>query len=145
MPKPSNRQTYMKTYMGKAPGLNSNDIIDNIAFKLNIVNKTADYTVLASETGTWFTNVGATGGVNYTLPAKADGLIYWFFNCVDFELMVTAETANTIAAHNDAAGSTVAFTEASEHIGNGFMVFSDGTLWYSVPLLGAHTATMAVT
>ena len=144
MPNPSTRQSYMKVYMGKAPAVDDNHIIDDMAFKLNIVNKTADYTVLASESGTFFTNVAATGGVNYTLPTKADGLNYWFFNCVDFELMITSDAADTLATFNDATADTIALTQASEHIGGGFHVFCDGTTWLAAPMLGAHTQTIAV-
>jgi hypothetical protein len=33
-----------------------------------VTNKTADYTILASESGTIFTNTGATAQINFTLP-----------------------------------------------------------------------------
>ncbi|MGA4923433.1 hypothetical protein, partial [Bacillus subtilis] len=36
-----------------------------------IVAKTADYTLIASDSGTIFTNQGAAGAVNFTLPALA--------------------------------------------------------------------------
>ena len=144
MPIPSTRQTRMKIHMGKTIAVNDDHIIDDIVFRMNILNKTADYAVLASESGTWFTNVGATGGVNYTLPTKADGLVYWFFNCVDFELMVTSDVADTMATFNDLTADTIAYTQASEHVGGGFMLVCDGTSWLASPLLGAHTQTIAV-
>ena len=145
MPSPANRQTHMKVHMGKTPGLDSNDYIDDIAFKFNVINKTADYTVLASESGSIFTNIGDANAIEYTLPAKADGLIYWFYICVDQEMTVTADAVNTLATFNNAAADALVFTQAGEHIGNGVMMFSDGTLWYSVVFLGAAGATVAVT
>ena len=144
MPSPSARQSHMKVHMGKTPGLNSNDFIDDIAFKFNISNHVADYTVLASESGTIFTNVGITDDIGFTLPTKADGLIYWFYNCVDFELKVTSDVADTMATFNDAAADSLAFTTASEHIGNGMMVFSDGTSWFASVLIGGAAATATV-
>ena len=144
MPSPSARQSHMKVHMGKTPGLDSNDYIDDIAFKFNILNKTADYTILAKESGSIFTNVGITADIEFTLPTKADGLIYWFYNCVDFELKVTSDVADTMAAFNDAAADSLAFTTASEHIGNGMMVFSDGTSWFSAVLIAGAAATATV-
>lgn len=48
----------------------------------NIIAKTANYVVLSGDVGTFFTNTGAIGEVDFTLPAWAQGL--WF------EFMVTA-------------------------------------------------------
>lgn len=140
----ASQQTYMKVYMGKAPHLNSNRIIDNMAFKMNVVAKTADYSVLASESGTFFTDYGCTGTISFTLPAAADGLIYWFMSVAAGALTVTGPD-ETLVTHNDATADAVAFDQANEIIGNGFMCFSDGTLWYVAPIVGAHTSTITVT
>ena len=43
-----------------------------------ILTKTANYTVLTGDTGTHFNNIGATGEVDFTLPAAAVGLNYVF-------------------------------------------------------------------
>ena len=137
-------QTQMNTFMGRSPGLDSNDQIDDIAFKLNVVTKVADYTVLASESGTVFINYGSTADQEYTLPTAASGLTYWFLNYVDFELVITAGTANTVVAYNNAAADGVSATQASEHIGCGFQVISDGTYWFVIPIFGAEDATLTV-
>ena len=43
-----------------------------------VTAKTANYTVLASETNNTFTNAGAVGSVTLTLPTPASGLQYTF-------------------------------------------------------------------
>lgn len=144
MPTPSSRQSQMPVFMGKAAGVDSDHQIDDIAFKLNVVAKTSDYTVLASESGTLFTTEGATANVNFTLPSAADGLVYWFFAAEDYNLTVTADTADTLIAFNDVAADSVAFSTASEKIGGAFMVFSDGSKWMVSGLLGDDAQTITV-
>lgn len=41
-------------------------------------HKTANYTVRATESGTYFTNLGASGTITFTLPAATVGLHYIF-------------------------------------------------------------------
>lgn len=141
MPIYSTVQTHMTTYFGRSPEVNDNHIIDNISFRLNMSAKTADYQVLASESGTVFTNGSATGGVNFTLPAVEDGLIYWFINTIDGAMVITA-AANTMAGHNDATATTCTWTESASQIGCGNMVFSDGTYWYNSVFPGLVDSTV---
>ena len=143
MPIYSTKQTQMDIYMGKAPCVNDNHIIDDISFKVKVVTKAANFTVLPSQSGTMFTTSGATGGVTFTLPAAEDGLVYWFVNAVDGDLKVSAPSAIMIA-YNNAAATTVSFETAAEQIGCGFEIFSDGTKWYSCPFNGLVDATMTV-
>ena len=133
----------MDIYMGKAPCVNDNHIIDDISFKLKVVTKAAAFTVLPSQSGTVFTTSGATGGVTFTLPAAEDGLIYWFVNAVDGDMKVSAPSAIMIA-YNNAAATTVSWETAAEQIGGGFEIFSDGTKWYSMPMKPSAAATMTV-
>lgn len=44
-----------------------------------IVIKTADYSVLASDSGTFFTNTGATTGITFVLPLGTLGLKYTYY------------------------------------------------------------------
>jgi len=44
----------------------------------NVSNKTADYEISADDSGTIFTNEGAAGEINLTLPTCAAGLYYTF-------------------------------------------------------------------
>lgn len=101
-----------------------------------IVAKAADYTVLEADSGSFFTTTGATGAVNFTLPATAKlGLHYRFYNTVDQDLTVTAGTADTLVALNDAAADTVTLSTASHKLGSGFDVYGDGSKWLVIPLL----------
>ena len=67
---------------GLLPGLNAYGQISDIAYRRNVVAKTADYTVTAAESGTIFTTQGATAAVIFTLPAttSCDGLEFIFYN-----------------------------------------------------------------
>jgi len=123
------KQTQMETMNGNTPAIDGDGIIDNISYMRNVIAKTADYTVKAEETGTLFTTEGTTGGVNFTLPANADGLEFWFFAAEDFELMVTADVVDTLVTHNDAEADSVAFTTATEQVGSGFIAIADGSKW----------------
>ena len=137
-------QTQMGLYDGIAPGLNSTQQIDSMAFRLNVVAKTAAYTVLADESGTVFTTLGALGAVIFTLPAPSDGLVYWFFNAADQDMTVTAAAVNIFVLFNDLTATSFAFAQAAEHIGGGMMVVSDGTYWYGFIYLGKETQTTVV-
>ena len=130
MPLPSTRQSHMDIHMGKSPAVDDNHQIDDIAYKRNIVAKTAAYTVLPSESGTFFTTLGATAAVTFTLPAFADGLEYTFFNAVDQNMTVASGTADKMMVINDIAADSVAFSSASEKIGGVVTVVSDGTYWF---------------
>lgn len=144
MPIPSTRQTQMDTFLGKAPGIDDNHIIDDIAYTMRVESKAADYTVLASESGTVF--VQTTGDVNFTLPTREAGLIYWFISSSNHELMVTSDVTQKMTAFNDAACASVAFTTTAEQIGSGFMVYCDDGLFWNVacsPGLVAATLTIA--
>ena len=145
MPLPSTRQSHMSVFHGKAPAIDDNHQIDNLSFMVNVVAKTADYSVLAKETGTHFTTTAATGGVNFTLPAVATstGCIYWFSAEADFEIMVSAP-ANTLVAGNDATATSVAWTTATQQIGGGFMAFCDGTLWYAFNYAGQNDSAITI-
>lgn len=134
MPTLSTAQTQMDTMLGKYPCLDANGVIDNISYKRNVVAKTAAYTVLASQSGTLFTNYGATASVTFTLPAMADGLEFWFFAAADVALVVASGTADKIVTSNDAAADSVAFQTSSEILGNAMVFISDGTLWYCLML-----------
>lgn len=92
--------------------------------------KTADYTVKVYESGTLFTTRGASGAVEFTLPATPSrGLHYGFYCAANQNLKVTAGTADTMVAVNDLTADSVAFDTASLKIGGMIEVFGDGTGW----------------
>jgi len=141
-------QTQMETMNGNTPALDGDGIIDNISYMRNVTAKAVDYTVKAEESGTLFTTEGATAAVNFTLPANADGLEFWFIAAEDVEIMVTAGDVDTLVTHNDVAADTVAFTTSSEHVGSGFICISDGSKWMVFTMAsndGTNAAQLTVT
>lgn len=146
MPTPATFQTIMSLFKGLAPAVDANGFIANPAVLPRVVAKTADYTVLATESGTIFTTVGATAAVVFTLPAATAGnWVYLFFVGADQDLTVTAGTADTLITFNDVAADSVAFSTASEKVGGCILAFSDGTRPYAVAFGVSHrqTATIA--
>ena len=142
MPSPSTRQTQMKVHLGKAPSVDDNFQIDNMAFKVKVVAKTADYQVLASETGTYFTDLGTTGTIDFTLPAATAGLVYTFFSASAGALLVKAASA-IMVADNNAAATSVQYVSAGDIIGAGFRLFADGAKWFAMPF-GTEAATVTI-
>lgn len=90
--------------------------------------KTTNYTVAASDSGTVFHTTGASGAVNFTLPAINTGPWHFLFiNGADQNMTVTAATADTAVTYNDLAADSVAFSTSSEKIGGAVEVWCDGT------------------
>lgn len=83
----------------------------------DVVAKTADYTVTSADNNRIFTNRGAAGAVNFTLPTIAKGLRYRFFVEADQTVTVTSATADTLVVFNDAAADSIAASTAGEKIG----------------------------
>jgi hypothetical protein len=112
----------------------------------DVVAKTADYTVLEADNGTIFTNQGAAGAVNFTLPTIAKGLRYRFFVEANQNLTITSVVADTLVVFNDAAADSIAYSTASEKIGGGLEVIAnaDATKWLVWVYLGAETQTPVI-
>lgn len=136
----------MNTFMGRAAGVDEDGMIANISYYPKVRPKTADYTVLATESGSIFTTTGATAAVNFTLPAISTGpWIFYFLAGADVNMTVTAETADTMVTFNDLAADSVAFSTASEIIGGGVMVVCDGTTLFAIQLgRGGHAQTLTI-
>lgn len=108
------------------------------------VAKTADYTVTAADRGTMFTNTGAVGAVNFTLPTRAAGLEFAFKGVADQNITVTSAAGTDIVTFNNASASSVAYSTAGNKIGGMFRVTCNhaGTKWY-VEAFGSNTVTVA--
>ena len=113
-----------------ARGFLFDDSFNGFPYVLNVVAKTANYTVTTAENGTLFTNAGAAGAVTFTLPTVAKGLRYQFFAEADQTVTVAGATG-TLVVFNDAAANSIAFSTASEKIGGGCEVIANaaGTKW----------------
>lgn len=91
---------------------------------------TSNYTVKESDNGVIFTNRGASGAVNFTLPVAAkNGLRYGFYVVADQTVTVTSGTPDTLVVFNDSAADSVAFATTGARIGGFFEVIGDGTGW----------------
>lgn len=112
----------------------------------DVVAKTADYTVVAADNNTIFTNRGAAGAVNFTLPAIAKGLRYRFCVEADQNVTITAATADTLVVFNDAAADSIAFSTVAERIGGAFEIYANdnASKWLVFVMLGAETQTPTI-
>lgn len=134
----------MPIYNGLAPGLNAYGQIENLAWTPRISVKTSNYTVKASESGTVFLAAG-TAAVTFTLPPIDDGPFYFkFINAVDQNMVVAANTADTMITFNDVAADSVAFQTASEKIGGTVEVYCDGTYLVALTPIIAHSQTVTI-
>lgn len=146
MPTPDTQQSYMDTWKGRAPALDGDLILRNLIWSPRFSAKTANYTVTAKETGTWFLTTGATAAVTFTLPPISDGPFIFFFVAVaDVAMNVAAQTVDTLLTFNDAAADKVAFAQASEIMGGLVIAGCDGTTVFALTPISAHSQTVAVT
>lgn len=102
---------------------------------MRTVAKAADYTVVAGDNGTLFTNTGAAALINFTLPTIAKGLKFSFYTTDNDGIKLTAATGDTLVVHNDAAADSIAFSTTGRSIGTRFEVEAneDATLWLVTP------------
>lgn len=111
----------------------------------DVVAKTADYTVTTSDTDVLFTNSGAAGAVNFTLPTNArKGLRFGFFVVENQNVTVTGGTADTMVCFNDNAADSIAFSTSAEKVGAMIEVIGDGSKWLTIVHLGAETQTPTI-
>lgn len=101
----------------------------------DVVAKTADYTVTSADSGTVFTNRGAAGAVNFTLPTIAKGLRYRFYSEAAQTITITSTPADTLVTHNDLAADSIALSTANRQIGGSVEVFANdnASKWLSFP------------
>jgi hypothetical protein len=107
-----------------------------------IYRKSSNYTVTANDNGLLFL---ATAAVNFTLPAKQNGLAYRFAQTADANLVITGSA--DIIAKGNAAANSVTFSTASEKIGSQVLVecmyVAAATLKWVVTNVGGTTPTVA--
>lgn len=81
--------------------------------------KTADYAIEAGECGKVFTNQGASGAIEFSLPAAAVGLWFDFIVKANQELRIDPDGTETIALDTgvqQAAGKYITANAIGEHI-----------------------------
>lgn len=111
-----------------------------------VVAKTGDYTVLATDNGKLFTNLGAGGAVNFTLPTTlARGFRVRFMIEANQTVTITAP-AGKLVAFNNAAATSIAFSTAGEKVGTAVEIVtnSDATKYLAFVYLAAETVTPTI-
>ena len=111
---------------------------------LGVIEKAADYTVVAADNGALFV---ATAAANFTLPTKAHGLCFQFLQTADANMAIlSAGSADDIIVKGDAGADSVTFSTASNKIGAWAEVrciYVGGALKWIVKNLGDTTMTIA--
>lgn len=112
------------------------------------VAKTAAYTLRANDHTIEFNNAGASGAVTFTLPPIADVFDGWratFRVEADQTITITAPSGKLIAANNVAATS-IAFSTASEKVGNAVEIVYSGSSskYFAKVMLALDTFTPTI-
>lgn len=117
-----------------------------------VVAKTASYTISPAKgdsPGQVFTNAGASGAVTFTLPRATRAMLgtwYDFLGVADQNIIVAAETADTLITKNDAAADSIALQTSGEKIGGFIRVTciknGDSYQWLAAGLSVGHTFTV---
>lgn len=108
--------------------------------------KTANYTILQQETGSLYTNTGATGAIVFTLPTLSAYLAFRFLVVADQSVTIASAAGDDMVVYNDASADSVAFSTSGQKIGGSVLVFANGagTKWYVFNTsAGANTITVA--
>jgi hypothetical protein len=98
------------------------------------IAKTASYAIKATQTGTIFTNSGATGAVTFSLPTAKGGMRFTFIKVAAQNLLIKAAAGNKI---NGSTAGKVYQNVTGADAGTGTVtIFSDGTDWYVLGSVG---------
>jgi hypothetical protein len=116
-------------------------------FQRPIVAKTAAHTITAAESGTLFTNRGATAAFTFTLPAVTGlpiGTNYSFYGVASAGYTVASNgSSDNIVSKNDVAADSITITTASLAISGAVRVIWDGTAWLAYQESVGPTYTVA--
>lgn len=113
----------------------------NASLEVLTASKTANYTVLSTDNGIHFDNVGASGAVNYSLPSAAPHLGYCF--TVDAAQTVTATAASGEKVYSSASPPVNGATAGNAHSNSpGSTICLESHKagqWYTVSATGSWT------
>jgi hypothetical protein len=116
-------------------------------FQQKIVAKTAAYTITAEESGTLFTNRGATAAITFTLPAVTGlpiGTRYEFYGVTNAGYTVASNgSSDNITTKNDLSADSITMTTDSLAISGALEVIWDGTRWLAKQASVGPTYTVA--
>jgi len=112
---------------------------------MNVLSLTADTTLTQANSGSIINTQGDADAINITLPAQAKGLNF-IFSCVENQNMViTADTADTMVVFNDLLADSIAFQTSGEKTGGAFFVYSDGTNWVAHEMVSEGQTSVTTT
>ncbi len=112
--------------------------IDPTKFRYVVEAKTAAYVLVEADLGKVFTNRGAVGEVEFTLPtvtAALSGAHVRFCTIADQNLKVSCATSDSIVTLDDAAADNVTFGAYLKKTGGSFLFICDGTSWLCLPAI----------
>lgn len=116
-------------------------------FQQKIVAKTAAYTITAEESGTLFTNRGATAAITFTLPAVTGlpiGTRFEFYGVTNAGYTVASNgSSDNITTKNDLSADSITMTTDSLAISGSVEVIWDGTRWLARQASVGPTYTVA--
>lgn len=121
----------------------------NQPFGQVIKAKTAAYTCTVDESGTLFTNRGATASVTFTLPAVTNGAVpigtfFEFYGVTNYGMAVASNgSSDNIVSKNDVAADSITCTTNSLAISAAIKVIWDGTAWLAYQASVGPTYTVA--
>ena len=101
---------------------------DNGSHGKGPVAKTANYTIGAGQTGTMFSNKGATASVTLTLPTAKAGMRFTFIKVAAQDLLIKAAGGAKIAG--SVANKVYKNITGGDAGTANLSIFSDGTDWY---------------
>lgn len=122
-----------------SPAPDKNLLLNQLSIKLKTNNKTANFTVPANQTGTLYSNTGASAQVIFTLPDAVAGLVFAFANDAAQTLRIQAQTGDFIRiGGNSSSGGS----QSTSSIGNSVTLAAiSSTQWIAIGGVGAWTAT----
>ena len=83
----------------------SGDTSGNLAYRRFVSPQITNYPVLSTDTNKFFTNTGASGSVNFTLPTPVAGITYTFYVNAAQTVQVTAAASTTITIDGSTTSS----------------------------------------
>lgn len=104
--------------------------LSSFRYGIDSCGTSESYTLLATNSGKFYTTRGATDAVTFTLPTVAAGLNYKFGVLADQNMIIASNEGDNMVLPNDAAGDSVAYSTAGEKIGGTCEVICDGTSWF---------------
>jgi len=106
-----------------------------------VEDKTANYTVTATDIGKTFTNAGATGAITFALPAATVGLWYRFAVGAAQALQIDPNGTETIALPSTGAQSAAGKYIAADAVGEFVEIFcAVAGDWNVASYIGTWTA-----